>query len=263
MLFLFSGVSTRADGLPQFLRQVGTQVDCMDIVNSQDIDQDISDDAVWERVRSRLAAGYYHFVFASPPCRTFSEARTRVPGPPVLRNWEHRYGFPKTRALEFRLKHHHFEQLRLDNLLAERSAEACNIMDTLGRGWAVEQPFPWADSVSMFDLDSFVGLFRAGAVYVIFDQCQYGAVTAKPTRLLCKGADFSSLHQVCQHTPEWREGRHGRQVYKRHPPVVGKRGRDGAYATSALAAYPADLNLKLAEVISSFLSSGPGSVQTR
>ena len=39
-----------------------------------------------------------YFVFAGPPCRTWSLARQSGPGPPVLRDAEHIYGFPKSQA---------------------------------------------------------------------------------------------------------------------------------------------------------------------
>ena len=221
-------------------------MDCRDLVNAQAPDQDLSDDATWQRLSQRLRDGQYDILVASPPCRTFSESRRKQPGPPVLRGWEHKYGFPKSRASELRLKPHHFERIRTDNLLAERTAEACAIMDTLRRPWVVEQPFPWADSVSMFDFDSFKQLREAGAQYVVFDQCAYGAITAKPTRLLYKGLNCEALQRKCTHKPRTIVLESGRTVFKRHPPTVGVRDRQGCYATAAQAAYPAELNTQLA-----------------
>ena len=239
------------------LRTAGCQVDCRDLANTSLPDQDLADDAVWQRLSQRIRDGHYDLVLASPPCRTFSESRRKQPGPPVLRGWEHRYGFPKSRAAELRLKPHHFERLRMDNLLAERTAEACTTMDALRRGWVVEQPFPWADSVSMFDFESFKALREAGAKYVTFDQCQYGALTAKPTRLLYNGVECDSLSRTCNHKPRTIQLGNGRTCFKRHPPTVGKRDRDGSYATAAQAAYPTDLNAALTRCITDTIRSPP------
>ena len=212
ILFMFSGPAARADGIPALLQRAGHRVDCMDLVNAQLPDQDIANDATWERVRAKLIAGHYHFLLASPPCRTFSEARHRTPGPPVLRSWKHPYGFPKSRAKEFRLQPHHYEQIRLDNLLGERTSEACTIMDDLQRGWAVEQPHPWLDSVSLFDFKSFRALHKRGAAFITFDQCPYGAPTTKPTKIMSHGPDFSQLARTCDHDQRWHEDQHGNQV---------------------------------------------------
>ena len=38
-----------------------------------------------------------------------------------------------------------FEQVQMDNLLAERSARAAEIMLDLDRGFMIEQPWPWKE----------------------------------------------------------------------------------------------------------------------
>jgi hypothetical protein len=155
---MFSGPSPRKDGLAAYLVAAGIGATDMDLVNGHLQDQDIADDSVWERTRQRLRQGEFDFVFAGPPCRTFSEARAQRPGPPVLRSPEHPYGYPKSQAWQRGLHAHHFEQIRVDNLLAERTAEACTIMLDSGGGFAVEHPRPWrqgTSSVTMFDFESF------------------------------------------------------------------------------------------------------------
>jgi len=157
VLHLFSGPSPRTDGLASYLRAVDIGTTDVDVVNVHLEDQDLVDDAVWTRLRQRLLNGDFSFVFAGPPCRTFSDARLQRPGPPVLRNQEFIYGFPKSQARRRGLRPEHFEQIRIDNLLAERTAEACIIMHDVGFGYAVEQPWgSKALSISMFDLECFV-----------------------------------------------------------------------------------------------------------
>ena len=72
-------------------------------------------------------------------------------------------GFPKSQAKLQGLRPEHFEQIRIDNLLAERTAEACTIMHQCGHGYAVEQPLGTkTSSVSMFDLQCFNELKELG-----------------------------------------------------------------------------------------------------
>ena len=91
VLHLFSGPSPRKDGLASYLRAVDIGATDVDIVNEHLEDQDLIDDAVWTRIRQRLVNGEFSFVFAGPPCRTFSDARLQRPGPPVLRDHEFLY----------------------------------------------------------------------------------------------------------------------------------------------------------------------------
>ena len=260
VLHLFSGPTDRADGLAAYLRAVGIKVTDCDIVNVDFDDQDIADDAAWGRIKAKLQSGYFNFVFAGPPCRTFSASRGHGPGPPILRDCDHLYGYSKSSSLGRGLKPHHFEQIRLDNLLAERTAEACDIMESLGNGYGVEQPIPWRGAVSMFQFECFLNLIRKGARVVEFDQCMYGAPTRKPTQVLYGNSDFSPLEAHCNHEGVEQQDEHGRIYIAPHPSYVGKKDKDGKYLTSSLAAYPAGLNCKLATLInSSVISRGSSS----
>jgi hypothetical protein len=249
VLYLFSGQSERADGIPMYLRAVGFTVDAVDLVNTDLQDMDLLDDAVWNRYRRRLRAGQYHFVFASPPCRTFSECRTAPGGPPVLRSWEFIHGFPKSQSRDRRLQPHHHELLRSDNLFAEQVAEACEIQWDLGRGFGVEQPWPWQGSPGMFDLPCFKRLRRKGAISVVFDQCMHGGESRKPTEILFHKARFDILEASCDHMPQWHKAESGAWAWTPHPPVVGARDARGDFVTKRLAAYPGQLNREIASVI--------------
>ena len=110
VLHLFSGPSNRADGLASYLRSVGIECDDVDLTNGRD--GDISNDAVWGHILAKIKSGHYGVVFGGPPCRTFSAARSAGPGPPVLRDKDHLYGFPKTQGSQRGLSEHHFEQIR-------------------------------------------------------------------------------------------------------------------------------------------------------
>eukprot|EP00969_Alexandrium_andersonii_P221525 9784139-Alexandrium_andersonii.AAC.1 len=66
-----------------------------------------------------------------------------------------------------------------------------------------------------------------GVRVVNFDQCQHGAESVKPTRLIDFGVDFSGLSARCQH------GYGARRILR------GK-NRSGGFKTKAAAAYPRD-----------------------
>eukprot|EP00969_Alexandrium_andersonii_P158914 7021487-Alexandrium_andersonii.AAC.1 len=75
-----------------------------------------------------------------------------------------------------------------------RLADACV---RIGAGFAIENPEPFRvrgrlPSCSLFFLREMVHLSLVPGVRVTnFDQCQHGADTVKPTRLIYFGADFS------------------------------------------------------------------------
>ena len=156
-----------------FLSNLGVHMLCVDKVNEHAVDRDISDDVTWGRLQAQILGGTFHFIFAGPPCRTFSLARQRRPGPPPLRDRHHPYGFPRSQARERGLTPNDLDKIRMDNLLAVRTAEACSIMLKAGKGFAVEQPALWGSSkeyaVTMFDLQPFIDLKQGGAQIVEFD----------------------------------------------------------------------------------------------
>ena len=258
VLHLFSGPAGRRDGLAAYLK--AANIDCVecDLVNIHLSDQDILDDAVWGRIRKDIQAGMYDFVFGGPPCRSFSESRSAGPGPPVLRDQEYPYGFPKSQQRK-ELQPCHYEQIRQDNLLAERTAEACALMHDLGRPYAVEQPTPFKGAVTMFQFESFCNLVRRGAVLVHFDQCMHGGLTKKPTTLLHGFCNFTQLEASCDHPPVEQTDKFGNKYMAPHPSFVGLRKASGEYRTSDLAAYPGKLNCRIATVINATLVNPSGS----
>ena len=250
---LFSGPANTKRNLAFYFQRFGVDSTQVDILNTTLSDQDLLDDSGWLRYRKKLREGYYDAVFASPPCRTFSEARSVRPGPPVLRNHQFPYGFPRSQAAERGLSHGDITKIREDNLLAERTAEACRIIDAQCKPYAVEQPYPWQGGVCMFDLHSFRRLQSRGGQLVVFDQCRYDAPSTKPTQLLYKGASFGELEASCNHPKRQLWGKDGRSYMAAHPPVIQQQNPDGTYATKALAAYPPQLNFQIARIVSDAL----------
>ena len=155
------------------------------------------------------------------------------------------YGFPKSQAKPHGLRPEHYEQIRTDNLLAERTAEACAVMHEQGKGYAVEQPLGYkSGSVSMFDLHCFSELRKRGAEHVDFHQCMFGAVSTKPTRFLYWNGRFDMLASRCDHPRTVKIGRR----WASHPPLAG-RDEHGNFKTKAASAYPTRLNMWIASII--------------
>ena len=226
--------------MARLLKQRGIDATEVDVINVDLPDQNILDDSTWQRMLKDINSGVYQFLFASPPCRTFSEFRSEPGGPPVLRDHDWPYGYPKSQAYYRGLSRSDFDKLREDNLLADRVAQACSGIAAQGGVYAVEQPHPWKGSVRMFDLESFVRLLQSGAQVVLFDQCMYGQRTTKPTEVLYWLAGFDKLQARCNHK-------------ERHAPVVGLTDEAGVYLTKRLAAYPALLNKSIVGIIAEAL----------
>ena len=123
----------------------------------------------------------------------------------------------------------------------------------LGQGipWAIENPDPFGNPVSLFNLPEWRQLAAMPGVRAWdFHQCHMGAETAKPTRILAWGLDLSSLLGSCSHPPRlWHYQDHRgrwRSHWGPHPPIKGRRRKDGSMATKAAAAYPSEMNRRIA-----------------
>jgi hypothetical protein len=242
-LHLYSGRPGKASSFSAELRAFGIDVEDVDW-KSGDADHDLLSDVSWARFRDRLQSRCYVALLVGPPCETASPARMSQPGPPLLRS--------HTEFLGLRdLPQHLREQVRKANILWDRALEATGIMYTLTLPWVLESPQPRCDCASIFQFPKAVQLAGLeGVLDADFDQCMAGAMSVKPTRLRYFLADLAHLHGLrCKHPlqqfsdvdtnlgPVTYSARHQRTV---------RRKVEGAWATSALADYPLELNKILA-----------------
>ena len=254
-MLLFSGPASRSDRLASFLTDYGCAVTEYDWINDKRA-QDLADDSVWMPIEEDLRAGFYDAAFGSPPCRTHCPARRLRPGPPILRTPEHPLGIPRAKAREFNLTESDLEDIKLDNLLASRTAEMCRLQQSTGGAAGVEQPSKMGpEHVTMYERDDFVAL-RKHSTFISneTDQCMFGGESQKPTEFLSFGMDLSRLERKCDHEPTWHwvkpvQGK-AKWVLAPHPPKAGHKTPTGEWATAPLAQYPADLNKELAKRIS-------------
>ena len=120
--------------------------------------------------------------------------------------------------------------------------------------WWIENPLPDGNPVSLFNLPEWQALrAQHGVSTYDFHQCHMGAETAKPTRIMSEGIDLSALLGTCSHPKKtWHftdfRGRR-RSVFASHPPLAGRRRENGDMATKAAAAYPGEMNRRIAAAI--------------
>ena len=227
-----------------------------DLANAGPHDKDLHDlasEALWRGLQGRVRGRTFGAIFMGTPCETFSGARTGPPGPRALRSEAHPYGLPKGQ-----LAPADYERARMGTLFALQSVALAHTARIAGTPWGIENPEPRDNPTSFFKLPEVVRLAaKEGVQAVDFDQCMYGSMYRKPTRILYAGVDLSGLARRCNHRPThqfWWEGGQRRYAWAPHPPLRGK-DETGAYRTKAAAAYPAALAVALA---SAFGASGPG-----
>ena len=243
VLHLFSGPSGRSDGLSAFLRELGWECDEFDSKCNNDEAQNLADDTVWSALMQKIKSGYYDYIISGTPCETFSRARFVRPGPIPLRSVEHPYGLPG-------LSYEHKEQVRLGNLFAARTRDACIAVVQVGGGYIMENPEPWEGYPSIWDLQEIKELQeKTGGSIMDIHQCPYGAETQKPTRLLYKKVKCEVLTARCKHpVRRWVDDK-GKEYWAPHPRSVQRKREDGSYATKALGAWPRGLNKAFAILV--------------
>ena len=253
MVHVFSGPDDRADGLAAYLFKLGVPCVDLDIVNFRQGEvkssHDLSSDALWETLHKELADGRILALWFGTPCSTFSKARGHGAGPRPLRSIQHIYGLPRSE-----LRDSEFQQVREGTYFALKTCELAQAAHSRGTCFGIENPEPWPGFVSLYLLPEMQDLSRLpGVTCANFDQCRLGAETAKPTRLLSFGLDLSQWAWRCHHTPkswqytDWK----GNACVKwgPHPPLVGRKREDGRPATAGAAAYPVEMNGRLASAI--------------
>eukprot|EP00435_Cladocopium_sp_Y103_P030056 s3225_g7.t1 len=269
ILHLFSGPAHRDDGFAAAVAALGYHCVEYDVVNGED--QDLTNDAIWQRVLADIKAGKYDGMLAGPPCNSFTNARKHDgegPGPLRGAHGDERYGLQG-------LSEEDKQKVRVGTLLALRTSEAATELLCQEKPSIIEQP-RWkqdGNSVSMFNLDEFQELLQRPHVrHADLVQCEYGARTTKPTTLMLAMIGTDELRNECTHQQRsWRKPSTGERHWGAHPPLRGKEWyipaedwnenmmmtpfqikqhfRDIPYLTSSAQAYPADLNRMLAELL--------------
>lgn len=231
----------------------------VDIARSSD--QDLSADQLWNKIFHDISTGVYDVAILSPPCNTFSRARHKwrtSPGPRPLRSRSYLWGFP---WLSFKNK----TEVSLHNMFIKRSVQVAKSMHLRKAGYLFEHPedlgavdgehpasiWQWQEIINM--------CVQCEAFSFALYQCQFGAGSPKPTRLLSNliaagDAPFQGLPQFDEafnYTgPLPSSCKHSFHVKR----LIGK--VNGKWATSPAAAYPPSMCRFLAELVMSYLRRG-------
>eukprot|EP00435_Cladocopium_sp_Y103_P032334 s1069_g8.t1 len=256
VLYLFSGPVRLQDGFERFCRDLGMKCTCIDV--EYDVNHDLLSQDVWEALEGEL--DNYDAFLMSPPCCTFSMARTGGGGPSPLRGkGRDRYGL-RNLSVEDRGK------VREGTLLAKRAHTTARRAQCTKKPWILEQPHWREDGTSMYMLDEFVELAKCeGVSFHTFDQCEFGCDFEKTTDILSNIDDdiMEPFHSRCSHDEQWWiVPWNGQTKFSKHPPLRGrqiaipynewdpKMLRDeeprGQYLTRSTAAYPLEMNKQLA-----------------
>ena len=256
LLYLYSG-PYRHDSVSRYLQEHGW--DCREVDIEAKTEDDLLDDDVWNTILDQIKRGVYDGYLASPPCGTFSAARTDADfGPKQLRGAE----VPEIFGLK-ELEPRDKEAVKVGNILADRAAEAAEWFADNSKPWAVEQPARREGKPSMFKLPRFVQLAnRRQACFTKFSQCRFGQKFKKDTELL-GNLELSEWPKECNHPSiEWIVPWNGKIYFGPHPPLKGRqmaipigewdrsmlRSREpgGPFLTKETAHYPGELNRALA-----------------
>ena len=202
---------------------------------------DLSKDCSWTFLHDVLDQFHVVFVHCALPCGTCSRAREiDLAGhhPHPLRSQASPLGLPGLQARD---------QARVDaaNGVYSRTAQFLLHCTQHGVYWAIENP----RRSLLWEIPCIVDLSLVGT-FVDFDACAWGSQRFVQRTFLSTLPHISQLAATCP-------GNH------RHLPVGRKRNADGSrrYATSAEAAYPRELCLKIVDIVrqsvqpSTFLSS--------
>lgn len=217
MLYLFAG-RERDTGLVKCLKRLASKrgvtitADEFDIL--KDPEHDLLHEALRQRILATLRSGGYDAVIMSPPCGT----RSRAPcandnGPRPLRSSMHPWGFPWLEGAKI-------DKVNKSNSMVELCLLAITISLELGTPFILEHAEDlgstarWGDDIrpaSIWQLLPIVNWVRLGQAFSgAFYQCEFGAPSPKPTRLL---TDIQSLVQdIYSGMPEFSD----RSRYRGH-----------------------------------------------
>ena len=265
VLYLFAGRRRHSD-VASFLKLAESLGKIKLVLKEFDIERspmhDLTNVSLWDEILDTLREGGW-CVIVSLPCNTFSRARFQHilhPGPKPLRTRAWPKGFPW-------LSNTHKSLVAEANFFVEKCLEACECAAGSNGFFILEHPedlgtVQGEQPGSIWQWQEVLDLIpKFSATCFAIHQCQFGALTPKPTRLLTnmKVADsrcFCSLPKFDK--LGFYKGPLPRKCGHLHKhKLIGKTG--SKWNTSPSAAYPAGMCDFLAQLIlNAFASFGGG-----
>ena len=269
-LNLFSGPYARAEGLSPRLKQQFGWRRVIDIDNDPDASggwtHDLLNDETFSKVLMLATRGAFDAMMVAFPCSTFSASRlfpSNPPGPPPVRSKTHPDGLPDE-EIDPKYK----RELRLTNTLLERTVQIVVAARNSTRKTTIILENPADRSIpgtkqygvdtaahgSIWATEAFKQLASAipDSSMVTFAYCRFGSDYQKYTTLWYTNEAGPILDQL--NSPVYQCN------HARHPKVAGGRRPDGTWASAAAAAYPAQLNIRLAMALTLARTGDPSPV---
>jgi len=260
MLNLFSGPYSRAEGLSQRLKQQFGWKTVINIDNDPDSSggwtHDLLNDETYAKLLALAARGAFDAIMIAWPCSTFSASRffpTTPPGPSPIRTKTYPDGLP-----EAEIDPKHLRELRNTNTLLERSAHIAVAARNSPKKTTIIGENPADRSIrgtpqfgedtkehgSLFATSTFKQLQDTipDSSMATFAYCRLGSEFQKYTTIWYTNETAPILDQL--NTPVFKCN------HSSHPKIAGGRLEDGSWASAAAAAYPSQLNIRLAMAFS-------------
>ena len=256
LLLLFSGAYNRPDGLAQFARQLGLEVEMFDSDPNTGGGEsaDITKEAVYDKLRERIVCGEYAAIIAAPPCSTFSISRffksssSADGGPPPVRTRT------EIEGCRFLPSKHRPELVRANDVINKMCA-LLHLAHHAGTEIIIENPADRGDlSQPNLFLNASHGpiwlmpavcalIKRTSAKTVTFAMCAFGAPWQKVTTLLYT-AGFDP----------WLDALRDRQCeHSSHAKLAGGEKTMTGWNSNEAAAYPPDFNSYLAQAVAAMV----------
>ena len=150
----------------------------LDLLRSEE--HDVLQEPFWEAKMRRLDTGHYRVLVITPPCNTHSRARnSNAPKPKPVHSKRDPLGFPWLQGSQLK-------EVMQANKFVDLTFNSCRQAHQAKAGFLIEHPEDLgaaADGIwalqKMFSLAA-----DTKAVTAAFFQCPFGAVSAKPTRVV-------------------------------------------------------------------------------
>ena len=264
VFYVFAGHRRRAD-IREHLENLAEQFHYTLEMHEFDLlrgeDQDVLDIDFWTSLVDRVRKDPPFCIIATPPCSTYSRARhfyKESPGPRPIRSRQFPLGFPW-------LSTTNRQKAEEGTALACKMWEMFDIAREIGSHFLGEFPEDLGATstgvpASIWQMDAFFSLLaNPGVMTMALFQCEFGASTPKPTRLITDLQNFEGPYHegIPTFTADWRylgplpkSCPHPGQ----HEQLIGL-DDSGKWKTGPAAHYPGELCLFIAKAIAKTFAS--------
>ena len=195
----------------------GVSVVSVDILRGSD--QDLLDDAVFDRVMRIAGSGKVPLAHASPECTEYTRLKLQAPGPKPIRTPEHMQDLPGFSEDE---KQRH----RASRNLFGRCVAILEAVYAAGGHIVLEHP---VNSLAWLEPEAVALMKRVQADLNVIPACKYGMNIYKRWLFVSSYRELRALSGCCKH---------GKDA---HMDIRGKREASGSYLSKLTAEFPAQL----------------------